>query len=127
MKMTRKKFVEWQKSFGYVRTKSVLDANLVIFNTCCIRENAEEKLFGKLGSLKNIKAKTNAIIAIGGCMMQEEHIVEKINKSYKFVDIIFGTHTLHKFREYLSSNKPLCDIQHIDRRNTRRFTNNKRQ
>jgi len=104
------------EELDYNKTDLFEEANLIIFNTCCIRENAEEKLFGKLGSLKNIKAKTGAIIAIGGCMMQEEHIIEKINQKYKFVDIIFGTHTLHRLKEHLqkkSLNK-IQDVEHID-------------
>ena len=60
---------------------------------------AEEKVFGKLGELKAIKDKRNIIIAIGGCMMQEEGMVEKIKKSYPFVNVIFGTHTLQNLPE----------------------------
>ena len=66
---------------GYAKTSELNEANLVIFNTCCVRENAEEKLFGKLGELKELKRKNNIIIAIGGCMMQEKHIQDKLNKS----------------------------------------------
>lgn len=84
---------------GYTKTENIEEANLILFNTCCIRENAEERLFGKLGEAKKYKEKNNAIIAIGGCMMQEKHIVEKLHKSYPYVDIIFGTHTLHKVPE----------------------------
>ena len=84
---------------GYLQIESMEDADFILFNTCCIRENAEDKLFGKLGEAKKIKQKNNAIIAIGGCMMQQEHIIDKIRKSYPFVDILFGTHTLHKLPE----------------------------
>ena len=80
---------------GYIETDKFEDANLVVFNTCCIRENAEEKVFGKLGELKNIKAKNNMIICFAGCMSQEPHVIEKIKKSYSQVDIIFGTHNLY--------------------------------
>ena len=73
---------------GYTKTENIEEANLILFNTCCIRENAEERLFGKLGEAKKYKEKNNAIIAIGGCMMQEKHIVEKLHKSYPYVDII---------------------------------------
>ena len=87
------------EQMGYTKTENIEEANLAIFNTCCVRENAEERLFGKIGELKNLKEKNNLIIAIGGCMMQEEHILEKMKKSFRYVDIIFGTHTLHKLPE----------------------------
>ena len=96
---------------GYARTENVNEADLIIFNTCCIRENAEERLFGKLGEVKKLKEKNGAIIAICGCMMQQEHIIEKLNKSYKYVDIIFGTHTLHKLPEDLY--KKLCETKKV--------------
>lgn len=91
------------EEMGYEKTDNMNEANLAIFNTCCVRENAEERLFGKVGELKNLKEKNNLIIAIGGCMMQEEHILEKIKKSFNYVDIVFGTHTLHKLPEDLYS------------------------
>ena len=105
------------ESMGYTRTENILDADLVIYNTCCVRENAEEKLFGKLGEVKKLKEAKGIIIAIGGCMMQEQHIVDKIKKSYNY-DVIFGTHTLHKFPQDLYNaiieNKKITDILDID-------------
>ncbi len=89
------------EQMGYTKTNEPKQADLNILNTCCVRENAEERLFGKLGELKNIKEEKGTIIAIGGCMMQEKHITNKIKESYPFVDIIFGTHTLHKLPENL--------------------------
>ena len=89
------------EEMGYQKTEKQSEAEIVIFNTCCVRENAEEKLFGKLGELKKIREDKGTIIAIGGCMMQEKHITDKIKKSYPFVDILFGTHTLHKIPENL--------------------------
>ena len=89
------------EKMGYTRTDNQKEADLAMFNTCCVRENAEDKLFGKLGELKRIKEEKGIIIAIGGCMMQEKHITDKIKESYPFVDILFGTHTLHKFPEDL--------------------------
>lgn len=89
------------EQMGYERTEDSKEANLSLFNTCCVRENAEDKLFGKLGELKRLKEEKGIIIAIGGCMMQEKHITDKIKESYPFVDILFGTHTLHKFPESL--------------------------
>jgi len=103
---------------GYSQTENINQADLIIFNTCCIRENAEEKLFGKLGEVKKLKEAKGVTIAICGCMMQQEHIIEKIKKSYKYVDIIFGTHTLHKFPEdlynKLITEKKVTDILNID-------------
>lgn len=106
------------EKMGYVETDSVNDANLVLFNTCCIRENAEEKVFGKLGELKNIKIKNDMIICFGGCMSQEKHIIEKIKSSYSGVDIIFGTHNFYKFPEMLykklTESKKMIDVWDID-------------
>ena len=102
---------------GYTETDDIMNADLVIYNTCCVRENAEEKLFGKLGEVKKLKEARGTIIAIGGCMMQEKHIVDKIKKSYKY-DVIFGTHTLHQFPkdlyEAIIENKKITDIMDID-------------
>lgn len=106
------------EQMGYAKVDDFKDANLCLFNTCCVRENAEDRLFGKLGELKRIKEQNGTIIAICGCMMQEKHMVEKINTSYPFVDIIFGTHTLHKFPENLfntlQERKKVRDILDID-------------
>ncbi len=105
-------------NMGYIPTEDLEQANIYVLNTCCVRENAEEKLFGKLGELKKLKQKNNGIIAICGCMMQEKHIQEKLKQSYPYVDIIFGTHTLHKFPENLYTtlmkNKKVKDIIDID-------------
>ena len=89
------------EKMGYSQTQDAKQADIVLFNTCCVRENAEDKLFGKLGELKRIKEEKGIIIAIGGCMMQEKHITDKIKESYTFVDILFGTHTLQRFPEDL--------------------------
>ena len=101
----------------YQKVENMQEADIIVFNTCCIRENAEEKLFGKLGEAKEFKKKKGTIIAIGGCMMQEPHMVKKIRESYPYVDLIFGTHTLHKFPEdlekVLEKNK-IQDILDID-------------
>ena len=106
------------EEMGYTKTEKQNEADLSLFNTCCVRENAEDKLFGKLGELKKIKEQRGTIIAIGGCMMQEKHITDKINESYPYTDIIFGTHTLHKFPEdlykVLEEKKKLEDILDID-------------
>ena len=106
------------EKMGYTNTENIEEADLIVFNTCCVRENAEDKLFGKLGEAKKIKEKRGTIIAIGGCMMQEKHIVDKLQKSYPFFDIVFGTHTLHKFPQDLYNvilnKKRIEDIIDID-------------
>ena len=106
------------EKMGYIRTDDFQDADLNLFNTCCVRENAEDKLFGKLGELKRVKEEKGTIIAIGGCMMQEKHITDKIKESYLFVDILFGTHTLYRFPEdlykALIEKKKQEDILDID-------------
>ncbi len=106
------------EKMGYTKTENQKEADLALFNTCCVRENAEDKLFGKLGELKRIKEEKGIIIAIGGCMMQEKHITDKIKESYPFVDILFGTHTLHKFPEDLyksiEEKRKLEDILDIE-------------
>jgi tRNA-2-methylthio-N6-dimethylallyladenosine synthase len=90
------------KSLGYSRTESREKAEIIIFNTCCVRENAELKVYGNLGELKRLKKNNpKLVIAICGCMMQQEGMAKKIIKMYPFVDIIFGTHNGYKFPEYL--------------------------
>lgn len=79
-------------------------ADFVIYNTCTVRENANLKVYGRLGYLSNVKKKNpDMLIALCGCMMQEAVVVEKIKKSYRFVDMIFGTHNIFKFAEILYS------------------------
>ena len=106
------------EKMGFEKTEKLEEADLVIYNTCCVRENAEERLFGKLGELKKQKEEKGTIIAIGGCMMQEPAMLEKIKKSYNYTDIVFGTHTLHKFEEdlkkTLESGKRVRDVIDID-------------
>lgn len=91
------------KRFGYTRTEERDTADIIIFNTCCVRENAENKVFGNLGAIKKLKEKNpNLIIAICGCMMQQIGMADKVLKTFPFVDIIFGTHNAYKFPEYLT-------------------------
>ena len=103
---------------NYVETKEIQEADIVIFNTCCVRENAEERLFGKVGEIKKLKESKSVLLAIGGCMMQEKNMVDKIKKSYPFVDIVFGTHTMHKLPEDLynviCNKEKIQDILDID-------------
>lgn len=79
------------------------EADLVIYNTCTVRDNANQKVYGRLGYLNSLKKKkTHMKIGLCGCMMQEPEVIEKIKTSYRFVDFIFGTHNIFKFAEILS-------------------------
>lgn len=90
------------ENMGYVESPTEENADFVIYNTCCIRENAEEKVYGRLGRLKYYKGKNkNMKIAICGCMTQQDIVIEKLQKSYKYVDIVFGTFNLYKLPELL--------------------------
>ena len=94
------------------------DADLIVFNTCCVRENAEERLFGKIGEVKKLKESKDVILAIGGCMMQEPAMLDKIKKSYPFVNVIFGTHTMQNLPENIYKaiikNEKVKDVIDID-------------
>jgi len=90
---------------GYEACESEEEADLIVYNTCCVRENAENRVFGNLGQLKKLKAENKDLkIILCGCMVQQDAIVEKIRKSYPFVDVIFGTFNLHRFPELLYTN-----------------------
>ncbi len=106
------------ENMGYYQIDDYKNADLVIFNTCCVRENAEERLFGKIGEIKKIKENRNVILAIGGCMMQEKNMLEKIKNSYPFVNVIFGTHTMQNLPENIYKaiikNEKVKDILDID-------------
>lgn len=88
------------KRMGYTEVSREEDADVVIYNTCTVRENANLKIYGHLGHLKSIKKKNPELkIILFGCMMQEPEVIEKIHKEYSFVDLVFGTHNFHKFPE----------------------------
>ena len=103
---------------GYSEIDDLKQADFIVFNTCCVRENAEDRLFGKVGEIKKLKENKDVILAIGGCMMQEKTMVDKIKNSYPYVDIIFGTHTMQNLPEdiykVLTNNKKVRDILDID-------------
>jgi len=85
------------ETMGYQETDQEDMADVILFNTCAIRENAEDKVFGELGRLKHLKLeKPDLILGVAGCMPQEEKVVNKILKSYQHVDMIFGTHNIHR-------------------------------
>ncbi len=89
------------RSAGFQETDSE-DADFVIYNTCTVRDNANQRVFGRLGVLNGYKKKNPQMkVALCGCMMQEDLVIEKLRKSYGFVDLVFGTHNLYKFAELL--------------------------
>lgn len=101
---------------GYLEVENNEESDLIIFNTCCVRENAELKVYGHLGALKKLKEeKPGLIIAVCGCMMQQPEVVEHIKKKYRHVNLIFGTHNLYKFPELLfnsiNSGENIIDVQ----------------
>ena len=101
---------------GFQDTENEDDADIVIYNTCTVRDNANQHVFGRLGHLNGVKRnKKDMIIGLCGCMMQEPHIVEKVKKSYPFVDLIFGTHNLYAFPELLlkvlTDRKRVIDVR----------------
>ncbi len=100
---------------GYTEAADEEHADFVIYNTCTVRENANQRVYGRLGQLGHAKKKNpHMMIGLCGCMMQEPHVVEKLKKSYRFVDLIFGTHNIYKFAELLAtrleSEKMVIDI-----------------
>lgn len=89
------------EEIGYQQTE-IEEADLVLYNTCTVRENANLKVYGHLGLLSNLKKKNpHMIIGLCGCMMQEPDVVEKLRKNYRFVNLVFGTHNIYKFAELL--------------------------
>ena len=84
------------EDLGFRPSDDIYDSDLVILNTCAIRENAHNKVFGLLGRIKHNKESKDVIVGFCGCMAQEEHVVELIEKKYKYIDFVFGTHNIHK-------------------------------
>ncbi|AQM60934.1 tRNA (N6-isopentenyl adenosine(37)-C2)-methylthiotransferase MiaB [Clostridium baratii] len=94
------------KRIGYTKTEDIEKASIILFNTCCVRENAENKVFGNLGRIKKLKEKNkDLIVGICGCMMQQKGMADKVLSKFPFVNIIFGTHNAYKFPEYLNRVK----------------------
>lgn len=87
---------------GYESCEEIEDADIAVFNTCCIRENAENHAFGNIGMLKKLKkANKNMIIAVGGCLTQQIGKADILHEKYPYVDIIFGTHNLGKLKDFI--------------------------
>lgn len=90
------------EQMGFSFTEDEDEADFILFNTCAIREHAEDRVFGNVGALKNIKRRhPSLLIAVCGCMTEQEHVAEKIKKSYPFVNLVFGTHVIHKLPQLM--------------------------
>lgn len=106
------------KKAGFCEVFEENKADLIILNTCAVRENAEDKVFGKIGELKAYKSTNkNAIIAVCGCMVQQKHIIEKIIEKYRHVDLVFGTHNitdlLGLLDEVISKKMRVVDVKSL--------------
>ena len=90
------------EAMGYTLTDEMGDADFVLFNTCAVREHAQDRVYGNIGITKQLKkARSNMVIAVCGCMAQQQYVADRIKKSYPYVDILFGTHVTHKLPEFL--------------------------
>lgn len=102
------------ESEGYCETGERCEADVVIINTCSVRENADKRFFGTLGQMKKKKTEDPGfIVCVCGCMMQQQHIVDEVKTKYPWVDIIFGTHNIHNFPELLSAVES-CNEKQVD-------------
>lgn len=100
---------------GYQKTEEIEKADIILLNTCCVRENAEKKVFGEIGFLKNLKNKNpSLILGVCGCMVQQEHIVSALMNQYEQIDLVFGTHNIHMLpqfiKEVLTTNNRIFHI-----------------
>ncbi len=90
------------EAMGYTITEDPSDADFVLFNTCAVREHAQDRVYGNIGTTKQLKkSRSNMIVAVCGCMAQQSYVAERIKQSYPYVDILFGTHVTHKLPEFL--------------------------
>ncbi len=104
---------------GYRPCGKMEEADIVVFNTCCIRENAENHAYGNIGMLKKLKAANrDMIIAVGGCLPQQINKAEVLHEKFPYIDIIFGTHNLNKLKDYIllktGRRKPVIEIEECD-------------
>ncbi|TRW28606.1 tRNA (N6-isopentenyl adenosine(37)-C2)-methylthiotransferase MiaB [Criibacterium bergeronii] len=109
------------QDMGYIEADSQEEADIIVYNTCAVRENAEDRFFGNIGALKNLKKQhPDKILATCGCMMQQDKVVDEILAKYRHVDLIFGTHNIYKFPELLytyisqEDKKTVSDVWKID-------------
>lgn len=107
------------EAMGYGFTEDRLEAKLIVFNTCAVREHAEDRVFGNVGALKSYKLDNpDVVIALCGCMMQQQHIADKIKQSFPFVDLVFGTHVVYKVPQLiytaLTRKKRVFELPDVD-------------
>lgn len=103
---------KYLEMLGFIETKTLENADIVVLNTCAIRENAHDKVFGYLGRCKHLKKENpNLIIAIGGCMSQEEGVVNEIKEKHPYVDIVFGTHNINELPKLIAKAKGKLDVE----------------
>ena len=106
------------EDLGYTESIEMEDADIIILNTCAIRENAHNKMFGFLGRVKHLKESKDIICGICGCMAQEENVVETLKNKYKWVDIVFGTHNIHKLpyilEESINNKKQEIEVYSVE-------------
>lgn len=103
------------EELGYQSCDDPMQADFVLLNTCAVRENAEDKVFGEVGSLKKLKEeRPSSVIAVCGCMIQQPHVVERLSKTYLQVDLMFGTHNLHRLpallEEVIFNRKRIVEV-----------------
>jgi len=100
------------KNLGYEPAEELQDADLILFNTCCVREKAEQKVFSQIGELKELKSQNpNLIIGVGGCMVQQEDMPKKIRRRAPHVDLIIGTHNVHELPQMIENIRLLNQPQ----------------
>lgn len=112
------RYAAFFNAMGYQEVHKLKDADIVLFNTCCVRENAERKVLGNIGRLKHFrKQRPDLKIIIAGCMMQQPHVIDIIEKDLSFVDLIVGTYNIHRFPDLLEDmfrrknpNRPLVEV-----------------
>jgi tRNA-2-methylthio-N6-dimethylallyladenosine synthase len=101
-------------NMGYERVSPDQPADIIVFVTCCVRENAEERIYSHIGALSHECLKNGSFIVASGCMMQQPHVTEKIKKSFRHVKVVFGTHNIHEFPrllcQYLTSGKRVLEV-----------------
>lgn len=103
------------EEIGYIPCEDPFESDFILLNTCAVRENAEDKVFGEVGALKRIKSiNKDAVIAVCGCMIQQPHVVEKLKTTYPQVDLMFGTHNIHRLpnllEEVLFTQKRIIEV-----------------